>query len=177
MQALCAKRHKGYRWTTVWLTCVFLCLAPYFLVSFVLSSDWFLTSFGFWDGRCILLTMIIGQSLKFYKLWSRSALEHSYVLLIIFAICISGPVANTFGDFWRTVWDQGVCVIVMVTNIVEGGRVGNTTNFSNASLITRSIYVAWKNSCLQHQQWSPPPPTTMTKTTTAITPKWFTYLP
>ena len=31
--------------------------------------------------------------------------------------------ANTFGDFWRTVWDQGVCVIVMVTNIVEGGRV------------------------------------------------------
>ena len=30
---------------------------------------------------------------------------------------------NTFGDFWRTVWDQGVCVVVMVTNIVEGGRV------------------------------------------------------
>lgn len=38
-------------------------------------------------------------------------------------ICVLGPVANTFGDFWRTVWDQGVCVIVMVTNIVEGGRV------------------------------------------------------
>ncbi|PFX28215.1 DNA-directed RNA polymerase III subunit RPC10 [Stylophora pistillata] len=34
-----------------------------------------------------------------------------------------GPVAHTFGDFWRTVWDQGVCVIVMVTNIVEGGRI------------------------------------------------------
>ncbi|KAJ7329002.1 hypothetical protein OS493_023294 [Desmophyllum pertusum] len=38
-------------------------------------------------------------------------------------IATQGPVANTFGDFWRTVWDQGVCVIVMVTNIVEGGRV------------------------------------------------------
>ena len=37
---------------------------------------------------------------------------------------ISGPVASTFGDFWRTVWDQGVCIIVMVTNMVEGGRVG-----------------------------------------------------
>ncbi|XP_078353190.1 receptor-type tyrosine-protein phosphatase S-like [Oculina patagonica] len=38
-------------------------------------------------------------------------------------IATQGPVANTFGDFWRTVWDQGVCVIVMVTNIVEGGRI------------------------------------------------------
>ena len=43
-------------------------------------------------------------------------------------LCIPGPVANTFGDFWRTVWDQGVCVIVMVTNIVEGGRVGRNVN-------------------------------------------------
>ena len=40
--------------------------------------------------------------------------------------CVSGPVANSFGDFWRTVWDQGVCVIVMVTNMIEGGRVGRT---------------------------------------------------
>ncbi|XP_068677246.1 receptor-type tyrosine-protein phosphatase S-like isoform X2 [Montipora foliosa] len=38
-------------------------------------------------------------------------------------IATQGPVANTFGDFWRTVWDQGVCVVVMVTNIVEGGRI------------------------------------------------------
>ncbi|XP_022808866.1 receptor-type tyrosine-protein phosphatase epsilon-like [Stylophora pistillata] len=38
-------------------------------------------------------------------------------------IATQGPVAHTFGDFWRTVWDQGVCVIVMVTNIVEGGRI------------------------------------------------------
>ncbi|XP_015755643.1 PREDICTED: receptor-type tyrosine-protein phosphatase epsilon-like [Acropora digitifera] len=38
-------------------------------------------------------------------------------------IATQGPVANTFGDFWRTVWEQGVCVVIMVTNIVEGGRV------------------------------------------------------
>lgn len=38
-------------------------------------------------------------------------------------IATQGPVANTFGDFWRTVWDQSVCVVVMVTNIVEGGRI------------------------------------------------------
>ncbi|CAH3133452.1 unnamed protein product, partial [Pocillopora meandrina] len=38
-------------------------------------------------------------------------------------IATQGPVASTFGDFWRTVWDQGVCIIVMVTNMVEGGRI------------------------------------------------------
>lgn len=38
-------------------------------------------------------------------------------------IATQGPVANTFGDFWRTVWEQGVCVVIMVTNIVEGGRI------------------------------------------------------
>ncbi|CAB3368657.1 Hypothetical predicted protein [Cloeon dipterum] len=33
-----------------------------------------------------------------------------------------GPTANTLDDFWRMVWQEKVSLIVMVTNLVEGGK-------------------------------------------------------
>ncbi|KAK9463741.1 protein-tyrosine phosphatase-like protein [Lipomyces oligophaga] len=38
-------------------------------------------------------------------------------------IATQGPLPETFCDFWSVVWDQGVCVIVMLTPTTEGGQV------------------------------------------------------
>ena len=37
----------------------------------------------------------------------------------------SGPMQETVYDFWRMVWQEQSACIVMVTNLVEVGRVGS----------------------------------------------------
>lgn len=40
------------------------------------------------------------------------------------SLTLSGPMQETVFDFWRMVWQENTAGIIMVTNLVEVGRVG-----------------------------------------------------
>ena len=44
------------------------------------------------------------------------------IITIVFKLCI-GPLPNTVGHFWQMVWDHKIEVIVMLTALVESGKV------------------------------------------------------
>ena len=47
-------------------------------------------------------------------------LVHTYLLIWISS---SGPVPGTYQDFWRMLWQENVTTVVMLTRLVEQGRV------------------------------------------------------
>ena len=50
----------------------------------------------------------------------------TYVLIVTSS---SGPVPGTYQDFWRMLWQENVTTVVMLTGLVEQGRVRNVSLF------------------------------------------------
>jgi len=58
-------------------------------------------------------------------------------------IATQGPLPCTFDDFWRMVWEQNVHTIVMLTQLVERGRV--------RSIFSCCCHFVVQNKC--HHYW------------------------
>ena len=43
----------------------------------------------------------------------------------ICSIFLSAPLNHTIEDFWRMVWEQNVRTIIMLTNLIERGKVAS----------------------------------------------------
>ena len=59
-------------------------------------------------------------------------LVSTYVLIVTSS---SGPVPGTYQDFWRMLWQENVTTVVMLTRLVEHGRVRNISLFFHHYLI------------------------------------------
>jgi len=57
----------------------------------------------------------------YYKFTRQSSKQHYY------CVCVQGPLPETFGDFWRMIWEQRSQTIVMMTKLEERARVSQTT--------------------------------------------------
>lgn len=66
---------------------------------------------------CVVISYILPSLLYLLHIY----LYESFLFL---SLTLSGPMQETVFDFWRMVWQENTAAIIMVTNLVEVGRVG-----------------------------------------------------
>ena len=53
-----------------------------------------------------------------------------FTFFLFFSIFSPGPLPTTVGDFWRMIWESRVINVVMLTGVVEAGKVKKTRALS-----------------------------------------------
>lgn len=61
-------------------------------------------------------------------------------------IATQGPLAETFGDFWRMVWEQRAASVVMMTRLEEKSRVGHQDSHPT---ISQCLYILFRSCRMQ----------------------------
>lgn len=54
-------------------------------------------------------------------------------------IACQGPLPGTTDDMWRMIWEQNVTTVVMVTQLVEKGKVRNSQTKETLSILLRGL--------------------------------------
>lgn len=77
-------------------------------------------------------------------------------------IATQGPLPETLSDFWRMVWEQRTCTIVMMTRLEEKSRVGLLYYWKNLSFVFSHVNLTPLNMIHNAPNLTPQPKTEKT---------------